>query len=63
MIFERIELHNFGIYCGDHELHLDKLTDKNITLVGGMNGRGKTTILDAIFIVDEKFASQKQQRI
>ena len=50
MIFERIELHNFGIYRGDHVLQLDQLTDKNITLVGGMNGRGKTTILDAVFI-------------
>ena len=50
MIFERIELHNFGIYRGDHVLQLDHLTDKNITLVGGMNGRGKTTILDAVFI-------------
>lgn len=50
MIFKKIELHNFGIYCGDHELQLDKLANKNITLVGGMNGRGKTTILDAIFI-------------
>lgn len=50
MIFKKIELHNFGIYCGDHELQLDKIADKNITLVGGMNGRGKTTILDAIFI-------------
>lgn len=50
MIFKKIELHNFGIYRGDHELQLDKLPKKNITLVGGMNGRGKTTILDAIFI-------------
>lgn len=50
MIFKKIKLHNFGIYRGDHELQLDKLTGKNITLVGGMNGRGKTTILDAIFI-------------
>ena len=50
MIFRRIELHNFGIYRGDHELQLDKIINKNITLVGGMNGRGKTTILDAIFI-------------
>ena len=40
MIFKKIELHNFGIYCGDHELQLDKLANKNITLVGGMNGRG-----------------------
>ena len=50
MIFRKIRLHNFGIYCGDHELQLDRLSNKNITLVGGMNGRGKTTILDAIFI-------------
>lgn len=50
MIFKKIKLHNFGIYRGDHELQLGKITNKNITLVGGMNGRGKTTILDAIFI-------------
>ena len=50
MIFKKIELHNFGIYCGDHELQLETIADRNITLVGGMNGRGKTTILDAIFI-------------
>ena len=50
MIFKKIQLHNFGIYCGDHELQLTKTADRNITLVGGMNGRGKTTILDAIFI-------------
>ena len=50
MIFIKIKLHNFGIYRGDHELQLDKFMGKNITLVGGMNGRGKTTILDAIFI-------------
>lgn len=51
MIFEKIELHNFGIYRGTHRLTLDKQDgNKNITLVGGMNGRGKTTLLDAIFL-------------
>lgn len=51
MYFTKVELHNFGIYKGTHEMILsDKAGDRNITLVGGLNGRGKTTFHDAILL-------------
>lgn len=51
MYFTKVELHNFGIYKGTHEMILsDKVGDRNITLVGGLNGRGKTTFHDAILL-------------
>lgn len=51
MYFTKVVLHNFGLYKGTHVLTLSPQQGmKNITLIGGMNGRGKTTILDAIFI-------------
>ena len=51
MYFTKIELNNFGIYKGNNTLYLKNADDlQNITLIGGMNGRGKTTILNAIFI-------------
>ena len=51
MYFTKVELQNFGIYKGTHEMCLtDKVGNRNITLVGGLNGRGKTTFHDAILI-------------
>lgn len=51
MFFTRVELHNFGIYKGTHEMPLtDKIGDRNITLIGGLNGRGKTTFHDAVLL-------------
>ncbi len=51
MYFTKVELHNFGIYKGTHEMILtDKCGERNITLIGGLNGRGKTTFHDAILI-------------
>lgn len=51
MYFTKVELHNFGIYKGTHEMLLsDKIGNRNITLVGGLNGRGKTTFHDAILL-------------
>lgn len=51
MYFTKVELHNFGIYKGTHEMCLtDKIGNRNITLVGGLNGRGKTTFHDSILI-------------
>lgn len=49
MILDSIKLNNFGIYSGSQESVLAPLdADKRITLFGGMNGGGKTTILDAV---------------
>ena len=51
MYFTKIELHNFGIYKGHHEMCLsDQIGNRNVTLIGGLNGRGKTTFLDAILL-------------
>lgn len=51
MYFTKVELHNFGIYKGTHEMVLtNKIGERNITLIGGLNGRGKTTFHDAILI-------------
>lgn len=51
MYFTKIELQNFGIYKGPHEMCLrDRCGERSITLVGGLNGRGKTTFHDAILI-------------
>ena len=51
MHFTKLELHNFGVYRGTQELSLsDGIDGRNIILVGGLNGRGKTTLHDAILL-------------
>lgn len=51
MHFTKVELHNFGIYKGTHVMCLKNKSDnRNITLVGGLNGRGKTTFHDAVLL-------------
>jgi len=54
MIFQRIELYNVGPYLGLHAIDLEPLSngkDQPIILVGGLNGLGKTTLLDAFRLV------------
>ena len=51
MYFTEIELHNYGIYKGTHTITLrNGLDNRNITLIGGMNGRGKTTLHDSVIL-------------
>lgn len=48
MMIKRFTLHNFGIYAGTnvYEFH----GEKPVVLIGGMNGRGKTTFLNGILL-------------
>ncbi|MBW4501188.1 MAG: DNA sulfur modification protein DndD [Scytonema hyalinum WJT4-NPBG1] len=52
MIFLELILQNFGPYFGKQVINLDPKIDKDnscpIILLGGMNGGGKTTLMDAI---------------
>jgi len=49
MIIERIVLHNVGVYRGKHVIDLAPPTrQKPVILFGGLNGGGKTTLLDAL---------------
>lgn len=48
MIIKELKLHNFGVYAGDNIFEF--LSRKPVVLVGGMNGRGKTTFLEAILL-------------
>jgi DNA sulfur modification protein DndD len=52
MIFLELVLQNFGPYCGRQVINLDPRIDGEnaypIILFGGMNGGGKTTLMDAM---------------
>lgn len=48
MVIKRLNLHNFGVYAGGNEFVFNN--EKPIVLVGGMNGRGKTTFLEAVLL-------------
>lgn len=48
MIIKRLTLKNFGVYAGINTF--DFYSSKPVVLIGGMNGNGKTTFLDAILL-------------
>ncbi|MFD6227076.1 DNA sulfur modification protein DndD [Streptomyces sp. NPDC060232] len=48
MHLRNIELHDFGAYRGKQSLDLSVKPGRPIILIGGLNGCGKTTLLDAI---------------
>ncbi|ATY84457.1 DNA sulfur modification protein DndD [Kyrpidia spormannii] len=52
MVIKSITLNNFGVFLGKQtiELYNGRGDGKPVTLIGGLNGCGKTTILDAIFL-------------
>ncbi|MBO0879186.1 MAG: DNA sulfur modification protein DndD [Mycobacterium sp.] len=49
MILDQLVLTNVGVFAGRHEIRLTPPSAKKpVTLIGGLNGSGKTTILEAI---------------
>ena len=48
MIISRLTLFNFGVYAGKNTFVFHN--EKPIVLIGGMNGRGKTTFLEAVLL-------------
>jgi DNA sulfur modification protein DndD len=51
MIFLELVLQNFGPYHGHHRIDLRSQPDRPIILIGGLNGGGKTTVMDALRLV------------
>ena len=48
MIITKLNLYNFGIYAGLNTFEFSN--KKPVVLIGGMNGRGKTTILESVLL-------------
>ena len=48
MIIKKLTLHNFGVYAGTNSFIFHG--KKPVVLIGGLNGRGKTTFLDAVLL-------------
>lgn len=48
MIIKKLTLFNFGVYAGENIFEFKHC--EPIVLIGGMNGRGKTTFLEAILL-------------
>ena len=48
MIIKRLTMHNFGVYADTNTFEFTG--KKPIVLIGGLNGRGKTTFLEAVLL-------------
>ena len=57
MIFTNLTLNNIGPYKGKHEFNLkpevDGVKSKPVILFGGLNGAGKTQILESIKLLGD----------
>lgn len=47
MILDQLTVHDFGVYGGRQQVALTPERDRPVILFGGLNGGGKTTLLDA----------------
>lgn len=70
MYIHEIALSNFRIYKGEHKLVFNQCSEKNVTLICGNNGFGKTTLLTSLIWclygkqmqdVDEVYRKQIQE--
>ena len=50
MIVKNLQISNYGIFNGKYEINFAEPSIKSVTLIGGLNGSGKTTIFEAIQI-------------
>ena len=48
MLLRKMTLHNFGTYAGSQTLNLATQPEHPVVLIGGKNGAGKSTFLEAI---------------
>lgn len=48
MKIKKIAIHNFRIYKGENRIDFDDNVNRNITVIAGRNGYGKTTLLTAL---------------
>lgn len=48
MILRKVIMHNFGVYASTNQFEFKG--NKPVVLIGGMNGRGKTTFLEAVLL-------------
>ena len=58
MIFEQLEINNYGVYKGKQSFDLSSNKKKPVVLIGALNGAGKTTFLHAVdFVLYGKFSN------
>lgn len=50
MLLERLSIQNYGVYADTSNFDLATTPKRPIVLVGGLNGAGKTTILECIMV-------------